>query len=64
MKEYIIWLKSGEVVKGIIEDEKPILRHTPFILRFTDTEGTVTIKRHRIEAIAINDIVTTNRCGF
>lgn len=64
MKHYLIWLKSGEVVQGDIEDEKPILKYTPFILRFTDSEGTVTIKRHRIEAIAINDIVTTNRCGF
>jgi hypothetical protein len=64
MKEYIIWLKSGECIKGTIEDEGVLFRKGLFNLKFSDTEGTVTIKRHRIEAIAVNNIIETNKCGF
>lgn len=64
MKDYIIWLKSGECVKGTINDKRKLLRRGIFNLKFSDTEGTVIIKRNRIEAIAINNVIETSKCGF
>lgn len=65
MKQYIIWLKSGEHVEGTIEDERKLKTLNPFILRFDDTEGKVAIKKSRIEAIGINDIADNgSKMGF
>lgn len=66
MKHYIIWLKSGETISGDIADElaESITLDSKRVLRFSDTEGTVEVKRNRIEAIGINNIVKTRRCGF
>jgi len=66
MKHYVIWLKSGECISGDIPDkvENTITLDGRNVLRFTDIDGTVTIKRNRIEAIAINNVVETCKCGF
>jgi hypothetical protein len=66
MKHYIIWLMSGETISGDIADElaESIAIDGRRVLRFSDTEGTVSVKRNRIEAIAINNVVETSKCGF
>jgi hypothetical protein len=66
MKHYIIWLKSGECITGDITDDvaKTLAIDSKRVLRFSDNEGTVSVKRNRIEAIALNDAIKTNKCGF
>lgn len=68
MKKYIIWLRSGECIEGTVEDDianKLILDSKRFSrLKFKDSEGYASVKRSRIEAIAIIDVVEANRCGF
>lgn len=66
MKHYIIWLKSGECIDGNIADEvaKSLTLDGKRILKFSDTDGSVAVKRNRIEAIGINNVNETRKCGF
>lgn len=70
MKDYIIWLDSGECITGTVTDEI-----AGYILEiwnnasakridFEDTQGHASVKKDKIEAIAINNIVETNKIGF
>jgi hypothetical protein len=68
LKEYTIWLKSGKSISGTVEDDianSIVLDSKRFSkLRFTDCEGVVSVNRRRIEALAINNIPETRKCGF
>ncbi|HWT74321.1 MAG TPA: hypothetical protein VN258_06340 [Mobilitalea sp.] len=66
MKHYIIWLKSGECITGDISDEtvNRLCLDGKSVLKFEDTEGSIVVKRNRIEAIGINNAIETNKCGF
>jgi hypothetical protein len=68
LKEYTIWLKSGKSISGTVEDDVAdiiVLDSKMFSkLRFSDSEGVVSVNRRRIEALAINNIPETRKCGF
>lgn len=71
MVEYIIWLKSGECVKGTaLEEDIKVLsdfgrkKLHPRYISFADTEGVVAIRTRRIEAVGINTINDSNKLGF
>lgn len=52
MKDYTIWLKSGQCMYGVIDDSAARLLRRG---KFTDEEGKVTIRRGAIMAIGISD---------
>lgn len=73
MKEYMIWLKSGQCIEGEIEEDKAekLLNtfktfpesNSPYI--FTDSNGTVYLRLSEINGIAINDMPQINKSvGF
>jgi hypothetical protein len=69
MKDYTIWLKSGECITGTVNDDVAImLNESHKILgriRFKDNDGFVSVKASRIEAIGINFIKDSNKnVGF
>jgi len=69
MKEYIIWLKSGECISGTVNEDVAIMlnenRKIVGRIRFKDTDGFVSVKASRIEAIGINFVADNNKkCGF
>lgn len=72
MKDYIIWLKSGECIAGIAKEETIKLIQNKFKdssgkvekLSFEDENGLVVVNINRIDAIAINDCCKYNQVGF
>ena len=69
MKDYTIWLKSGECITGTVNDDVAIMlnesRKILGRIRFKDNDGFVSVKASRIEAIGINFIKDSNKnVGF
>lgn len=70
MKDYIIWLKSGETISGTAEEETINNLQKCFSLDseekvfFTDSDGAMAIDLSRVEAIAINKQPESNKLGF
>ena len=72
MKDYIIWLKSGETVTGSVKEDIIDSLKDRFInssgekeiLSFNDEEGEVTLDLSRVEVIVINKQYTNKSVGF
>ena len=72
MKEYLIWLKSGETICGTAEEETIKMLQNKFknheyeedIFSFSDNDGTVVLDMDRVETIAINKCVGNKKVGF
>lgn len=70
MKEYIIYLKSCECIKGFVTEEvaERILNRFEIFKRgrykFEDSEGVICVDLERVEAMVFNNIVDSNECGF
>lgn len=70
MKDYIIWLKSGETISGTAKEETISELQKCFSLDseekvfFVDSDGAMAIDLSRVEAIAINKLPETNKLGF
>lgn len=72
MKDYIIWMKSGECISGTAKEETISDMQYRFgnyqdediKLMFTDEDGTVVVDLSRVEAIAINKQSAINKIGF
>ena len=65
MKDYIIFLKSGDALKGKIADDVAAQLKETFInppngnriIAFNDSDGEAIVRRNDISAIGINNIV-------
>lgn len=57
MKDYTIWLKGGQVIYGTCEDgtARRISNMPKRIMKFTDSDGDVVIRRDAIHAIAVSE---------
>lgn len=73
MKDYLIWLKSGETISGTAEEDTMKWLQKRFenrqyelekIISFDDEDGTVALDVDRIEAVAINKCCENNQVGF
>lgn len=72
MKDYLIWLKSGETISGTAKEDIIKMLQDRFkdhakgknIISFPDEDGTVVLDIDRIEAIAINKCCENNQVGF
>lgn len=72
MLDYIIWLKSGECITGIakkevVEELQNLFVNTKEInekILFKDLDGVAAIDLSRVEAIAANMQLETNKLGF
>lgn len=70
MKDYLIWLSSGECIEGtakesILKDlQQRFKDKSDDIVSFSDTDGEVTINMNRVEAMAINNQLIENEAGF
>lgn len=72
MKDYLIWLKSGETINGTAKEDIIKMLQCRFkdhiggkeIISFADEDGTVVLDIDRIEAVAINKYVENNKVGF
>jgi hypothetical protein len=70
MKDYIIWLKSGECVSGTAKEEDIMKLQEEFStdgegkVFFKDEDGIIVIDFSRVEAIAINKRNECNKMGF
>ena len=70
MKEYIIWLDSGECVTGTVDEENESLIKEAFVkkafglMTFSDTEGTVYVAMSNMQAICFNNTQEGSKCGF
>lgn len=70
MKEYIIWLDSGECINGTAEE--PVLKDlqqrfknkSDDIISFSDTEGETVIDMSKVQAIAANKLDDKSIIGF
>lgn len=63
MKDYTIWLKSGECICGSMEEDALLSLQDSFIKRvagdmvmFTDGDGKIVLSLDRVEAIATNKL--------
>ncbi|NLW89998.1 MAG: hypothetical protein GXY34_00130 [Syntrophomonadaceae bacterium] len=70
MKDYIIWLKSGETISGTMADEE-VERLKQWVKsipqepgEFNDNEGSLVIMPERVEAVAINDTIVMKQIGY
>ncbi|AND84263.1 hypothetical protein GTH52_07110 [Clostridium tyrobutyricum] len=72
MKDYLIWLKSGESISGtakkdileMLKDRFKDHKEEREIISFPDEEGGVILDMDRVEAIAINKCIENNKAGF
>lgn len=70
MKDYIIWLTSGETISGTMTDEEAdrlknwLVTNPHEPQEFVDTEGSFIVRPERIEAIAVNMVIEHNTLGF
>lgn len=72
MKDYLIWLKSGETICGTAKEETIKMLQYRFkdhagkkeIISFTDKDGDVVLDIDRIEAVAINKCIENKKVGF
>jgi len=70
VKDYLIWLYSGQIIDGTMEDdEAERLRITyrnrlPGIQEFTDTEGVVLLEIKDVSALGINKAISSKKAGF
>lgn len=70
MKEYILWLESGEAPVGQMEDDeaqrlsKAFQEQRPGVSEFADTDGTLFVNMQRVVALAINDLPEKDPAGF
>lgn len=71
MKDYVIWLKSGECISGSVQEE--IISHLQERFKdcmnsekvsFSDEDGIVIIDLYSIDAIAINKQPSSYKLGF
>lgn len=73
MKDYLIWLKSGETISGTADEDTIKWLQKRFedreyelekIISFDDEDGTVALDVDRIEAITINKCLEDKKVGF
>lgn len=70
MKDYIIWLKSGETISGVAEEriikqlQSEFAKDCEEKAIFVDQDGEVVIDLNQVEAIAINKQPDANKLGF
>ncbi len=71
MKDYIIWLKSGECITGTAEESVILQLQERFKdcvggekISFLDEDGKMVVALDRIEAIAINKQPEATKLGF
>lgn len=72
MKDYIIWLKSGECISGSIEEgiinnlqnrfKDSTVEHEK--ISYSDEDGNVVLDLSEVEVIAINKQYTNKSVGF
>lgn len=73
MKDYLIWLKSGETISGTANENTIEWLQNRFknreyeleeIISFDDEDGTVFLDMNKVEAIAINKCCEDRKAGF
>lgn len=73
MKDYLIWIKSGETISGTADEDTIKWLQKRFenreyelekIISFDDEDGTVALDVDRIEAITINKCCENKQVGF
>ncbi|MEY7998616.1 hypothetical protein AB8U03_00120 [Clostridium sp. Mt-5] len=72
MKDYLIWLKSGECINGttkenilkMLQDRFKNHENGKEIISFTDEDGAVIFDMDRVEAIAVNKCYEDRKAGF
>lgn len=70
MKDYIIWLKSGESIYGTMDDEEInrlkgwLKSNQDYPGEFQDTDGELIFFAEQVAAIAINATHDTDSIGF
>lgn len=73
MKDYLIWIKSGETISGTADEDTIKWLQKRFenreyelekIISFDDEDGTVALDVDRIEAITINKCYENKQVGF
>lgn len=70
MKDYIIWLKSGQTITGTIFEEeidklqKWALSAPDTPGEFRDTDGAIFIAPGQLAALSINEPEQTSKIGF
>lgn len=70
MKDYIIWLDSGECLTGTVNERNEGLIKEAFtkkaygLLTFDDAEGTAHVAISKIQAICFNNTQEGSKCGF
>lgn len=70
MKDYVVFLSSGESVCGTMEDskaaglKKAFVDKMPGIQEFTDTEGVFLLEVQNIVALVLNHDLDKKEIGF
>jgi hypothetical protein len=72
MKDYLIWLKSGEYINGTAKENTLKMLWDRFnnhedgkeIISFIDEDGAVIFDMDRVEAIAVNKCFEDRKAGF
>lgn len=70
MKSYIVFLKSGESLYGVMDDaeaeklKQAYINKTPGVMEFTDTEGVILLESQNIVSLALNEPCKEITVGF
>lgn len=70
MKDYLIWLRSGQIIDGTMEDEEAEKLRKAYrdkllgMQEFTDTEGVVLLEIKDVSALGINKAISAKKAGF
>lgn len=70
MKDYIIWLRSGECISGTADEEALKKLQDKYEssfdgkIAFEDMDGSLVVDLTKVEAIAINNQPIPNKIGF
>jgi len=70
VKDYLIWLRSGQMIDGTMDDDEAERLSTVYlskiygIQKFIDIEGVLILEMENICAIGINKAVGAKEVGF
>lgn len=70
MKDYIVFLASGESVYGTMSDteaarlRQAFIDKAPGVLEFSDTQGALLLETGSIMALALNNVGSNQQVGF